>query len=334
MLYLPFTDIHISYLLLLLAGISTGVVIGFFGVSGSLILTPLLNFFGLSAGFAIGTNLTLLFGQSVLTTVKNSALKSVLWRFVFILGIAGMGGAYLGNRLLLSPEYAPVRDQAVRIVYAAILFGIAALMTFDRFRAKNPAHYGRQFDRISWLAGKIKGIHAAPMVLIPDSGGNSISLWLLVALGAVCGFLSGGLGLSGSFIRIPFLVFVLGLPMLSALCTDILVMSAVTGAGAVFFAGEGFTEPVAALLLLLSVGIGSKAGFAACHYTSRSRAKFPFIAGITAFAGGVVALQLNHPLAAALFIPGTLLLLALYIALSALAGLLYCRKHNSGAQQE
>ncbi|MCL6638853.1 MAG: sulfite exporter TauE/SafE family protein [Firmicutes bacterium] len=328
MLHLPFADIYINFNTMIAAGLSAGIITGFFGLSGSLILAPLLNVLGLPAVFAAGTNLTFLFGQSVLTGVKNSAARNVSWRFTAILGAAGVAGAWLGFSLLRSLQGASFAGTAFRTVYASAIFGIAAFMTVDQLRAKDPAHYARQFERLSALAARIRGFRPGPRVFLPDSGGESISLWPLLGGGFLCGFLSGSLGLSGSFIRIPFLVFILGLPMLTALCTDVLVTTVITGAGAVFYAGAGLTEPVVALILLISAGLGAKAGFLFSRYAGRARAKMPFLAAIALFGAGIILRQFSQP-AAAVILPGTLAALSLLITCLALTGLIQARKGAS-----
>lgn len=272
--------------------------------------------------FTVGSNLTYFFGRSVLTSVKNNALRGVDWKSGLILGASGAGGAYLGKTLLLSLEEMGTADQALRIIYAVLLVGVVSIMAVERLHS-DPKHIISRYNRLSEMADKIRSIRIAPLIRIPDDWERSISLWPLLIFGVISGFSTSALGLNGSFIRLPFLVFVLDLPLTTALCTEVLVMLIITGACTAFYAGSGYVEPVVALTLLFSVSAGSKLGFMANRYANRSSITIPFLVGLYAVACGIIIRQLNHPAGAAILIFSTPLILTLYIACSAFRG--YCR---------
>lgn len=319
MLYLPFADIMISFQALALAGLFAGVVAGFFGISGSLILTPLVNILGLPMTFTVGTNLTYFFGQSVLTSIKNNAFRNIDWKSGFILGVSGAGGAYLGKILTMNLERMALTGPVLRSIYALLLLGVVFIMAIDRFHTGSNYLISR-YARLSAILEKIREIRIAPIIRMPKNWGRSISLWTLLIFGLICGFLTGALGLSGSFIRLPFLVLMLGLPVLTALCTEVLIMLITTGACTAFYAGSGYVEPLVALLLLFCASTGSKLGFMANRYTDRGSLKMPLLLGLGAFACGIIAQQLHHPNVAFVLIFFTPLTLTLYITCSAARG--------------
>lgn len=322
MLYLPFAGIMISFKALALAGLLAGVVSGFFGISGSLLITPLVNILGLPMAYTVGSNLTYFFGQSVLTSVKNNALRGVDWKSGLILGASGAGGAYLGKILLVSLEGIGAAGPVLRTIYAGLLVGVVFVMVIERMHSDSNYLAGC-YDRLAAIMDKIRDVRVPPIVRMPDNWERSISLWPLLFFGVISGFLTGALGLSGSFIRLPFLVFMLGLPLMTALCTEVLIMLITTGACASFYAGSGYVEPLVAILLLLSVSTGSKLGFMANRFANRSSIKLPFLLGLGVIACGIIIQQSNHPAEALILIFTTPLALTLYIACSAVRG--YCR---------
>ena len=59
------------------------------------------------------------------------------------------------------------------------------------------------------------------MISLPVSGIASISLWVIIMSGLISGTLAGFLGVGGGFIRMPLMVYVLGIPTHVAIGTDL-----------------------------------------------------------------------------------------------------------------
>src|SRR5262249_14551497 len=78
---------------------------------------------------------------------------------------------------------------------------------------------------------KIQGIRIWPMVSLPTSGIKEISLWIILVVALVGGFFSGFLGGGAGYIRMPSLVYILGIPTHLAVGTDLfeIVISASYG---------------------------------------------------------------------------------------------------------
>lgn len=319
MMYLPFADTYANFYAIVLAGVCIGVVGGFFGISGSFLLTPLLNALGFPMTFAVGTNLTHFFGRSVLTTVKNNAFSHVNWKLGIIIGVTGAGGIHLGKAILLSLEERGLAGAAAGVLYMALLFGICSFILWDHFRYKKAENAVTVYARISALAEKVRRINIFPMVYLPDSGGKRISLWFLVTLGGMTGLLSGVLGISGSFIRLPALVFITGLPLLPALCTDILATMISLGLGAAGFAVSGHAEIVAAMLLLLGSAVGSHIGHLATRHVNRVRVKLLFVANVAVIFAGLLLKHLGYDTMAAVLMLGSVVALSSTLIL-AMAG--------------
>lgn len=305
MLHFPFADLYANLYTIVLAGVSIGIIGGFFGISGSFLLMPVLNALGFPATFAVGTNLAHLFGKSILTTVKNNAFKQVNWKLGIIIGFTGAAGVHLGKGLLLSLGETGAADSVVRVLYIVLLAGALTFMLRDHIRSRKGENTAGVYAKISTFAEKVRRINIFPMVYLPHSGGKSISLWILVALGVSTGLLSGVLGISGSFIRLPALVFLTGLPILPALCTDLLATAISLGCGAAGFAFSGHVEIMAALLLLLGSAAGSQIGYLAATHVNRIRMTPTLFANVALVLAGVILRHLGYTTPAALLILGS-----------------------------
>lgn len=315
-MYLPFADTYTNFYAIVLAGVGIGVIGGFFGISGSFLLTPLLNALGFPMTFAVGTNLTHFFGRSVLTAVKNNALSHVNWKLGIIIGLTAAGGIHLGKALMLTLEEMGAAGAVVRALFMTLLFGIVIFMLWEHIRCKKAENPLVIYAWILAFAEKIRRVNIFPMVSLPHSGGKSISLWFLVALGVVTGFLSGVFGLSGSFIRLPALVLFTGLPILPTLCTDVLATMISVGLGAAGFAFSGHAEIVAAMVLLFGSAVGSHIGHMATRHVNRARVKLAFIANVAVVFAGVVLKQLGYDTMAAVLMLGSVFVLSSILVLA------------------
>jgi hypothetical protein len=328
MLHFPFADIYANLYTIVLTGVFIGITGGFFGISGSFLLMPVLTALGFPATFAVGTNLAHLFGKSVLTTVKNNALKQVNWKLGIVTGFTGAAGVHLGRRIILSLDETGLADSALRVLYIVLLSGALTFMLRDHIRSRKGENTAGAYAKISAFAGKVRRINLFPMVYLPHSGGKSISLWILVALGVATGLLSGVLGISGSFIRLPALVFLTGLPILPALCTDLLATALSLGCGAAGFAFSGHVEITAALLLLIGSAAGSHIGYLAATHVNRIRMTPTLFANVALVLAGVILGRLGYTTPAALLMLGSVFTLGSAPALAMIGAVL--RNNRSG----
>ena len=74
------------------------------------------------------------------------------------------------------------------------------------------------FTRISELIRKVR---VKPYLKMKNSE-HEYSIWIIILLGLVTGFLTGFLGVGGGFVRVPLLIYVLGMPTVMAVGTDLL----------------------------------------------------------------------------------------------------------------
>ena len=106
-------------LLLLLIGLAAGLLSGLVGVGGGIIVVPALVFaLGFSQQEAQGTSLGLLLLPIGIFAVINYYKQGYIdIRFVIIMSIAFVLGAYLGSKFALS-----LPDKVVKRIFAIVLF--------------------------------------------------------------------------------------------------------------------------------------------------------------------------------------------------------------------
>jgi uncharacterized membrane protein YfcA len=290
---LPVAGIEFNVLLLILIGFCVGVLGGFFGVGGGWIVTPALNIFGFHMAFAIGTDLANIFGQSIGATKKHQKMGNIDWKLGFISIIASIVGLEIGSQVILMLEKSGSAGEIVRWCYLILMFGLSGFMFYDYF-VLNPVQSmnmeGKPQSSSNKIAIKLHRIKIPPMISLPASDIKSVSLWIVLLVFLVTGFLSGFLGVGGGFIRMPALVYLIGVPTVIAVGTDLMSVLFAGAYGCFTYALKGRVEFIAAFFMLIGASIGAQIGATAIKYIKGYGIRLLFAIMIV-FAGCSVALE-------------------------------------------
>ena len=98
------------------------------------------------------------------------------------------------------------------------------------------------------------------MINLPVSGIEQVSLWAILAVSFVGGVFSGFLGGGAGYIRMPLLVFVLGVPTHVAVGTDLFEIIISAGYGTLTHAVKGNVDILVALVMHTGAAIGAQIG--------------------------------------------------------------------------
>ncbi len=287
---------------LALFGFIVGALGGFFGVGGGFLMVPMLNVvFGIPYNIAVGSDLGQMCGTSTAATVRHRRFGNIDFK-LGVLMIAGTAtGVEAGARVLELLKHAGKLSIAGRevdsmtivmsMVYSALLIFLGQAMIRESLRTIRRASGKVQLSgeaSASPVVLKLRTFRLWPMVSLPASGIELMSLWVILGIGFATGFLSGMLGVGGGFIRMPALVYILGCPTVVAVGTDLFEIMFSGGYGVMTHAFKGNVHLVLVLALLIGGTIGAQLG---ASYTRRAGGpwvRFGF--GCLAFVGviGVV----------------------------------------------
>ncbi len=297
---LPVAGIEFNVLLLILIGFCVGVLGGFFGVGGAWIVTPALNIFGFHMSYAIGTDLAHIFGKSIVATKKHSKMGNVDWKLGLTSIVASILGVEGGSQIVMMLEKVGNVGSIVRWSYIVLLLGLSIFMMYDYFVVR-PSQIDLPKDNSKSkekkpkrkkipLSKRLHKIKIPPMVSFPTSGIESVSLWIVLFIFFVTGFLSGFMGVGGGFIRMPALVYLIGCPTAIAVGTDLMSVLFSGAYGCLTYALKGRVEIVAAFFMLLGASIGAQLGVTAVKYIRGYGIRLLF-AIMIAFAGVSVVIE-------------------------------------------
>jgi uncharacterized membrane protein YfcA len=289
----------INPFLLLLLGFIVGVLTGFFGVGGNFLLTPVLNILGLHMVYAIGTGFFALVGKTLFATMRHQKLGNVDIRLGITVGLFSSGGVELGKRLVLYLEKLNLAGTYVRVAYIVLLVLISIFIFRDYYqywKIKQNGQRGEMLEtgeRRSVLTSLIYRIGLPPRISLPHSGVDSISIWVIIISGVLIGFFSGFMGIGGGVIGFPLLIYVIGIPTITAVGTSLLVVLLTSCYGTVVYGLAGTVEWIAALIMLAGSLIGVQLGVYATKYVTGVRIKILFALLLLVVAVSVFLKQIN-----------------------------------------
>jgi uncharacterized membrane protein YfcA len=228
-----------QYALGALSGGLVGLSLGLFGGGGSILAVPLMVYLvGVpSAHIALGTSALAVAANAAANLVTHARLGNVRWRCAAIYSAAGIAGAFAGSSLgkLVDGEH-------LLFLFALVMIGVGALMLRGR---RAPGNEAAQCT-----------IENAPKT---------------IGFGAATGVFSGFFGIGGGFLIVPGLIAATGMPILAAVGSSLLAVTAFGLTTAVNYAVSGWVDWPLALVFIAGGVAGGMLGAFAARQMARAR---------------------------------------------------------------
>jgi uncharacterized protein len=228
----------IQYLFGLLSGGLVGFTLGLFGGGGSILAVPLMVYLvGVpSPHIAIGTSALAVAANAGANLVTHARHGNIKWRCALIYSVAGIAGAFAGSTLGKA-----VDGQKLLFLFALLMMVVGVLMLRSRRNTGNP-----------------------------DASCTIENAPKTIGFGAATGAFSGFFGIGGGFLIVPGLVASTGMPLLTAIGSSLVAVTAFGMTTALNYAWSGLVDwPLAAVFIAGGVGGGIVGAFAARHFSKR-----------------------------------------------------------------
>ena len=285
---------HLNPLYLVVIGFIIGVLGGFFGVGGSFLAGPSLFALGVPMNFVVGTDLAHIVGKSIVAAKKHRALGNVDLKLGMIMVIGTIAGVEIGAQGIEALKHRANIDQVVGITFVVVLVSISAFISWEsmltirmqREREREAEQSGiaaRVLDdkhdesALDHIARRVHGIRLPPMISLPVSGIERISLWSILLVALVGGIFSGFLGGGAGYIRMPSMVYLLGVPTHVAVGTDLFEVVISASYGTFTHAVKGNVDILIALVMHTGAAIGAQIGAAATEYFRGPKIRMAFV---------------------------------------------------------
>ena len=285
----PISGVHIHPLYLVGVGFIVGVLGGFFGVGGSFLAGPALYAVGVPMHFVVGTDLSHIVGKSIVAARKHRALGNIDIKLGMIMVIGTIGGVESGAQLIQLLKRTAHVDWAVGVTFIMVLVSITGFMTWEtivtsrrqrpaRSRSNRKEHPSRSdHSAAAHIARWVHRLSLPPFVRLPVSGIEHVSVWAILLVAYVGGFFSGFLGGGAGYIRMPCLIYLLGIPTHIAVGTDLFEIIISAGYGTVTHALKGNVDILIALVMHTGAAIGAQIGATSTQFFGGPRIRMAFI---------------------------------------------------------
>ena len=287
-MFFPISNTDINPIYLVAVGFVIGILGGFFGVGGSFIAGPALRLMGLDWNYAVGTDLAHIVGKSIVAARKHRSLGNVDLRLGMFMALGTIGGAECGAQLIQALKRAGNLNTVVSYVAIVVYSSIAVFMLWESQKTlrtdKKQSRSGlkgaeskKDRSAFSPVTQSIQRLKIWPMVSLPTSGIAEISLWTILFVAFVGGLFSGFLGGGAGYIRMPSMVYVLGIPTHLAVGTDLFEIVISASYGTFTHAIKGNVDILIALVMHTGAVIGAQIGVVATQYFAGPKIRLAFV---------------------------------------------------------
>ncbi len=228
----------IQYGLGAFSGSLVGFTLGMFGGGGSILAVPLMVYVvGVpSAHIAIGTSAFAVAANAFANLIGHARLGNVKWRCAGIYSVAGIVGALIGS------SFGKMIDgQKLLVLFAVLMLVVGVLMFRKRGAVGNP---GAQCSR--------ENVHK------------------VAGFGGLTGIFSGFFGIGGGFLIVPGLIASTGMPILYAIGSSLVAVTAFGLTTALNYALSGYVDW---LLAAIFIGGGVLGGLVGAYSAKRLSAR-------------------------------------------------------------
>jgi hypothetical protein len=218
----------LQYLLGGFSGILVGFVLGLVGGGGSILAVPLMVYLvGVrSPHIAIGTSALAVAANAAIGLANHARLGHVKWRCAIVFALSGIAGAAIGSTLGKAFD-----GQKLLVLFALVMIAVGILMLRRQSHAGDPeVRLGRE--------------NAAK----------------LIGYGLGAGLFSGFFGIGGGFLIVPGLVAATGMPMILAVGSSLVAVTAFGLTTAANYALSNLVDWALALVFIIGGLLGSFAG--------------------------------------------------------------------------
>jgi len=291
----PIAGVEVNPFLLAGIGFFVGVLGGFFGVGGGFIASPLMFWAGVPMNFVVGTDLAHMTGKSIVAARRHRALGHVDIKLGLVMVGGTIVGVECGAQVIEVLKAFGAIDVVIGLAYVIILLTIGVFTAWESLRAlrivQDDSLEVQDTVGFAGIARRVHILNLPPMISFPASGIASISLWVVLGVGFVTGFLAGTLGVGGGFIRMPLLVYLVGVPTHMAVGTDLFEIVISAGFGSLTHALKGNVDVLMALVMQTGAALGAQIGAVSTRFFTGPRIRLLF-SGLPLLGAAMVLIRL------------------------------------------
>ena len=246
-------------------GLASGMLVGFslglVGGGGSILAVPLMVYVvGVAEPHvAIGTSAIAVAANAAINLSNHARGGTVIWSCALIFAAAGMAGAFGGSILGKMMD-----GQRLLALFALVMIAIALLMLKTRSR-----------------------------IGLPDVKVSMSNMPAIVGLGLATGTISGFFGIGGGFLIVPALMLATGMPIMNAVSSSLVAVTAFGLTTAASYAWSGLVSWSLAGLFVAGGIAGGLVGTRSARHLAERRGALNIVFAVVIIAVALYMLARN-----------------------------------------
>ncbi|MDI6905954.1 MAG: sulfite exporter TauE/SafE family protein [Thermoanaerobacterales bacterium] len=258
-IYLPIAGMPVNVFLIMGLGALVGVLSGLFGVGGGFLLTPLLLFVGIPPAVAAASDTNQIVAASSSGALAHKRLGNVDMKMGLIYLAGGILGGTFGAQLVKFLRGVGNYDLTMKLIYVVMLTLVGGFMFIEGLQTLRGKAAAKKEDAKPSAFKRF--VDSLPFQTEFKTSGVRISILFPILLGFLVGALAALLGVGGGFITMPAMIYLLGMPTIVAIGTDLFQMVFTTINITIQQAVTNHTvDIVLAILLFCGSTIGAQVG--------------------------------------------------------------------------
>ncbi len=221
-IYLPIAGMSINFFLVIGIGALVGFLSGMFGVGGGFLLTPLMMMIGIPPAVAAASDSNQIVAAASSGAFAHWKLGNVDFKLGLVILFGGIVGGTIGVQLVKVLRAMGNFEFVMKVVYVLMLglvggaMFIESLNTIRRSKAQPTAPAAAPAEpKLGKLFAKL------PLKMHFTRSGLHTSAIFPFSIGATVGIMAALLGVGGGFIMVPAMIYIIGMPTIVAIGTDL-----------------------------------------------------------------------------------------------------------------
>jgi len=259
--YLPIADLSINLFVVIGIGALVGVLSGIFGVGGGFLLTPFMMMIGIPPPVAAASDSNQIVASAASGAFGHWRLGNVDFKLGIIILIGGVTGGTIGVQVVYYLRQLGNFEFAMKLLYVLVLGLVGGAMFIESLGTiwRSSKNGGSPAEMSEPKLGKF--FARLPLQMAFPKSGIRVSAIFPFAIGGAVGFLAAMLGVGGGFIMVPAMIYIIGMPTITAIGTD-LFQIVLTSANVTFMQAmtNHTVDVVLAMCLLMGSTLGAQIG--------------------------------------------------------------------------
>jgi len=257
-IYLPIAGMSINFFLIIGIGALVGFLSGMFGVGGGFLLTPLMMMIGIPPAVAAASDSNQIVAAASSGAFAHWRLGNVDFKMGLVILAGGIAGGTIGVQLVKVLRGLGNFEFVMKVVYVLMLGLVGGAMFVESLNTIRKSRKQTTPEPTAPVEPKLGKLFAKlPLKMHFHRSGLHTSAIFPFSIGAIVGVMAALLGVGGGFIMVPAMIYIIGMPTIAAIGTD-LFQIVLTSANVTL--QQAFVNKTVDLLLALLLLAGSTIG--------------------------------------------------------------------------